>query len=78
VIEGSFEVDVVETVATQPFLVRARPGCPTEVHDPLSQKQFRQPMSHPHQIGTGIFAGPHQIAHRLDLTLRYPHFGDLA
>lgn len=34
-------------------------------------------MSHPHQISSGVFAGPHQIADRLDLGLRDRHFGDL-
>jgi hypothetical protein len=43
----------------------------------LPQQQFREPVPHPHQIGTSILAGPHQIAHRLDLTLWHPHCGDL-
>jgi len=34
-------------------------------------------MPHPHQISAGIFAGPHQISDRLDLTLGHRHFGDL-
>jgi hypothetical protein len=34
-------------------------------------------VSHPHQIGTRIFAGTHQIADCLDFPLRHGHRGDL-
>ena len=39
----------------------------------LSQKPFRQPVSHPHQVRAGILAGPHQIPHGLDVRARAPY-----
>jgi hypothetical protein len=77
VVERGFKVDVVEAVSAQPLFVCACPRSPTVVDDPLPQKQFRQPMSHPHQIGAGIFTGTHQIAERLDFPPRHPHRGGL-
>lgn len=77
VVEGCPEVATLETLPTQPLLVFARPGWSALVDEALSQKQFGQPMPYPHQISTGILAGPRQIADRLDLTLGDRHFGDL-
>ena len=37
------------------------PGFPAGVDDPLSQKQFRDPMPGGHQIPAAVLAGPHQV-----------------
>jgi len=34
-------------------------------------------MPNPHQIGAGVFPGPHQITHGFGLTVGHSHFGDL-
>ena len=34
-------------------------------------------MSHPHQIRAGIVAGPHQITHRLHLSVRHGYDGEV-
>jgi hypothetical protein len=39
----------------------------TGVHNPLTQKQFRQLVTDPHQIRAGIFAGAHEITNSFDL-----------
>ena len=70
-------MDVVEPLPAQPQLMDTGPRGPTRVHDSLSQKHFRQPVADPHQIGARIFAGPHQIADRLDLPIGDHHRRDL-
>jgi hypothetical protein len=77
VVECRRLMDVVEPLPTQPQLMDAGPRGSTRIDDSLPQKHFRQPVADPHQIGAGIFAGPHQIAYRLNLTIGHRYRRDL-
>ncbi|GFG99567.1 hypothetical protein MHIP_00510 [Mycolicibacterium hippocampi] len=68
-VEGRPGMGVIESLPPQPGFVDPGPGVPARVHPALAQQQLGQPVPHPHQIGAGVLAGPHQIAHRLHLSL---------
>ena len=62
---------------TQPHLVRPGPRGAAVVHDPLPEKQFRQPVPGPHQVPADVLPGPQQIPRGLLLHTRYPDLDDL-
>ena len=50
VVERGRDMGVVETLPVQPGLVQPGPGLPTRVEPALTQQQFGQPVTYPHQI----------------------------
>jgi hypothetical protein len=63
----------VESLVVQPPVMAFGPRFTVVVDDPVTQQQFRQPMSGPHQIRSGGFADADQIPGSLLGRTRNPH-----